>query len=246
MAHLPHVSTLSRPGTRPGIRPVIRDGQRRAGLIASLSRCLSATGVRFLGILFRARELGSPYGRLTGPPEGRPDPDGVSGYRTHEARLGPGAFCTPGTAVSTRPSAILGRRLPHYNGTSLSPRHYHPTRGVPMTRHQQRFTVIHPMPVFSTPVIPGRSGNPWAFPNAQHPTVTSDAPWGRRQASDTDLSYVFGISRASNRHNHSLRATSRRNSGSDLPCRRRSCRPARSTSTTRTPAPAMYRVRPAP
>ena len=91
-----------------------------------------------------------------------------------------------------------------------------------MTRHQQRFTVIHPMPVFSTPVIPGRSGNPWAFPNAQHPAVTSDAPWGRRQASDTDLSYVFGISRTSNRHNHSLRATSRRNSGPDLPCRRRS------------------------
>ena len=127
------------------------------------------------------------YGRLTGPPEGRPDPDGVSGYRTHEARLGPGAFCTPGTAVSTRPGAIPGRRLPHYNGASLSPRHHHPTRGVPMTRHQQRFTVIHPMPVFSAPVIPGRSGNPWAFPNAQNPTVTSDAPWGRRQVSDTHL-----------------------------------------------------------
>src|SRR6266849_8314743 len=115
-AHLPHVSTLSRPGTRPAIRPVIRDRQRRAGLIAALSCRLSATGVRFLGILFRARELGTPYGRLTGPPEGRPDPDGVSGYRTYEARLGPGAFCTPGTAVSTRPDAIPGRRLPHYNG----------------------------------------------------------------------------------------------------------------------------------
>src|ERR1035441_1356791 len=129
-------------------------------LIASLSCRLSATGVRFLGILFRARELGFPYGRLTGPPEGRPDPDGVSGYRTYEARLGPGAFSTPGTAVSTQPSPILGRPLPHFNGMSLSPWHYHPTQGVPMTRHQQRFTVIHPMPVFSMPVIPGRRGNP--------------------------------------------------------------------------------------
>jgi hypothetical protein len=156
-------------------------------ITASLSRRLSATGIRFLGILVRARELGSPYGRLTGPPEGRPDPDGVSAYRTHETRLEPGAFCTPGTAVSTRPSAILGRRLPHRNGTSLSPRHCHPPQGVPMTRHLQRFTVIRPIPVFSAPVIPGRSGNPWAFPNAQNPTVTSDAPWGRRQVSDTDL-----------------------------------------------------------
>jgi hypothetical protein len=135
-------------------------------ITASLSRRLSATGIRFLGILFRARELGSPYGRLTGPPEGRPDPDGVSAYRTHETRLEPGAFCTPGTAVSTRPSAILGRRLPHRSGTSLSPRPYHPPQGVPMTRHLQRFTVIRPIPVFSAPVIPGRNGNPWAFPNA--------------------------------------------------------------------------------
>src|SRR5260370_30975768 len=128
MAHLPHVSTLSRPGTRPGIRPVIRDGQRRAGLIASLSRCLSATGVRFLGILFRARELGSPYGRLTGPPEGRPDPDGVSGYRTHWSPPGPGAFCPPRTAGAARPSDILPRRPPHATVTSLPPPHYHPTR----------------------------------------------------------------------------------------------------------------------
>jgi hypothetical protein len=52
-AHLPHVSTLSRPGTRPGIRPVIRDGRRRAGHAVPLSRCLSAAGIRFLGILSR-------------------------------------------------------------------------------------------------------------------------------------------------------------------------------------------------
>src|SRR6266851_10306746 len=43
-------------------------------LIAPTSCRLSATGVRFLGILFRARELGFPYGRLTGPTGGRPGP----------------------------------------------------------------------------------------------------------------------------------------------------------------------------
>ena len=35
-------------------------------------------------------------------------------------------------------------------------------------------------------------------------------------------------------------------SGSDLPLRRRSCRSERSTSTTRMPAAAMWRARPAP
>lgn len=68
---------------------------------------LSATGIRFLGILFHARELGSPYGRLTGtrPSEAGaiPDPDGFSMFRTRETRLGLGALYTPGTAVSTRP-----------------------------------------------------------------------------------------------------------------------------------------------
>jgi len=35
-----------------------------------------------------AEELGSPYGRLTGSPEGGPDLDGVSVFHTHELRSG--------------------------------------------------------------------------------------------------------------------------------------------------------------
>jgi hypothetical protein len=92
------------------------------------------------------RELGPPYGRLTGPPEGAPDPNGVSMFHTHEKRLGLGVLFTPGTAVSTRSRAILDRRLPYSNGLSLSPRCYCPPRKVSLTRHQQGFTVIHPMP----------------------------------------------------------------------------------------------------
>ena len=145
-AHLPHVSTLSRPGTRPAIRPVIRDSQRRAS--HRRPAFLPPFGCRhsLLGHPVPARELGPPCGRLTGPPEDAPDPDGVSVFHTHEKRLGLGVLCTPETTVSTRSSDVLDRRLPLCNGMSLSPRYYHPSRRVTITRHQQGFTVIHPMP----------------------------------------------------------------------------------------------------
>jgi hypothetical protein len=48
-AHLPHVSALSRPGTRPGIRPVIHPPPaEEPGTTALVSCCLSAAGLRFL------------------------------------------------------------------------------------------------------------------------------------------------------------------------------------------------------
>jgi hypothetical protein len=55
-----------------------------------------------LGHPVSARELGSPYGRLTSTAsnDDAMDPDGVSMFRTHETRLGSGALCTPGTAVN--------------------------------------------------------------------------------------------------------------------------------------------------
>jgi hypothetical protein len=42
-------------------------------------------------------------------------------FRTRETRLAQGALFTPGTAVSTRPVILPGRRLPHRNGQPLSP-----------------------------------------------------------------------------------------------------------------------------
>ena len=136
---------------------------------------------------------------------------GFPHIRTHETRLEPGAFCTPGTAVSTRPKRCP-RPPPAAFSTAVpvSPAPP-PAPGVPMTRHQQRFTVIHPIPVFPSPVIPGRNGNPWAFPRASHPAVNpaTHARGGDRSWTLT-WSYVFGISRTSNRHSHSQRATSRR------------------------------------
>ena len=58
----------------------------------------------------------------------------------------------------------------------------------------------------------------------------------------TAPSRPFGAPRA--RPDCAARAALTASSGSDLPCRRRSCRSERSTSTTRTPAAAMWRARP--
>jgi hypothetical protein len=51
------VSTLSGPGTTSRIRPVIHDAQLEgAGQRAIVSRCLSATGIRFSVIRFPPRD----------------------------------------------------------------------------------------------------------------------------------------------------------------------------------------------
>jgi hypothetical protein len=71
-------------------------------MTALVSCCLSAAGIRFLGILSRPGIpplLRSAYRAAAGGT----DPSGVSMFRTHEMRPGPGALCTPGTAVPARP-----------------------------------------------------------------------------------------------------------------------------------------------
>ncbi len=110
-----------------------------------------------------ARGLCPSRDRPTAPPAGGADPSGVSMFRTHETRLGPGALCTPGTTAPTRPGTIPSRRLPPPSGRSLSPRHHDPSRDVQLTRHLQEFTGVHPRPAFPSPVTPGRIGDPWAF-----------------------------------------------------------------------------------
>ena len=50
-----------------------------------------------------ARGLRPSCDRPTAPPGSGADPSGVSMFRTRETRPGPGALCTPGTAVPARP-----------------------------------------------------------------------------------------------------------------------------------------------
>jgi hypothetical protein len=66
-----------------------------------VSRCLSAAGIRFMSILARPGIpplLRSAYRAA----DDDTDPNGVSVFRTRETRPGPGALCTPGTAVPVR------------------------------------------------------------------------------------------------------------------------------------------------
>ena len=91
------------------------------GHAVPLSRCLSAAGVRFLGILSRPG-IQPPLRSACHAATGGADPDEVSMFRTRETRLAQGALFTPGTAVSTATGDLPAARLPHRNGTPLTSR----------------------------------------------------------------------------------------------------------------------------
>jgi hypothetical protein len=80
----------------------MRDGCRRHNLVVPISCCLSATGVRFLGLPVPPR--GSAFLAIGLPSTTTDvrDLDGVSMFRTNEIRVGSGAPFTPGPAVLTQ------------------------------------------------------------------------------------------------------------------------------------------------
>ena len=165
-----HVSALSSPVAKPASGPVIRGPPGRSSRSCSpaflppFGRPASASWAPC-----PAREFSPPYGRLTALPAHTractADPDGVSTFRTHETRTGPGALSTPGTAVSAGHRYLRGRRLPPPSGRSLPSRYSHPARDVYVTRHQQGFPDSRPVPVLPlTCDRHGWNGGPWAFP----------------------------------------------------------------------------------
>ena len=90
-------------------------------MTAPVSCCLSATGIRFLGVLFPLG-IGLPHGRPTGPPATvGPDRNGVSTFHTHETRPDRVPPTTPGRRCSHDRHRIIGRRLPLPNGQSCTP-----------------------------------------------------------------------------------------------------------------------------
>jgi hypothetical protein len=90
-------------------------------------------------------------------------------------RLNPedrGAHATRHVVTDRRRRISTAKSL-HPGPTSIYPRFR-------ITRHHQRFTCVH-LSGLPQPVAPGWSGNPWAFPEASNPAVTSDArPGGDR------------------------------------------------------------------
>src|SRR6266511_3334450 len=161
----------------------------------SVSRCLSTTGIRFLGTLSR-REFRPDHSRPTSTAHAylrtRCGPRrGFTTFHTRETRTGPGALFTPRMTVFAGHRVVRSRRLPPPNGRSLPPRHCVPTRDVDVTRHQQEFPDSRPIPVL--PLTCDRHGwddGPWAFPWASHPTdqePDTHATAGTRSNTDPEL-----------------------------------------------------------
>ena len=182
------VSTLSSPGHQARIRPVIRDRPAGgAGILVPVSRRVSAAGIRFSAILIPAKGLGPPHGRLTG--QQRPDPDGVTAFRTHEQRPGWAPSIPRGRRCSSRTERLPGRRLPLPSGQSLNPAATSHRAGLRLTRHQRGFKQFT-RPVFPSPAAARMErAAAWAFPRASHPAdqEPNDARRGGDRPSSTDL-----------------------------------------------------------
>src|SRR5439155_4876194 len=131
---------------RPGIQPVIQRPSERSSRSYGLWFPVAFRPPAFASWApCPAREFRPPYGRPTASPRiparAIRTHDRVYTFHTRETRTGPGALYTPRTAVFAGHRRIRGRRLPPFNGRSLSPRQNHPTRDVFVTRHQQEFPV---------------------------------------------------------------------------------------------------------
>jgi hypothetical protein len=118
-------------------------------------------------------------------PQARPDPGGVTAFRTHELRPGWVPSIPRGRRCSSRPRDVLGRRLPLHRGQPLVPAPSHrqgsASRGINEGSRDS--------PVRSSLACgrPGGTGSPRASPRASHPAVTGDARRGWDRPSSTDL-----------------------------------------------------------
>jgi hypothetical protein len=129
-----------------------------------VSCCLSATGVRFLGILcppgdWALLTVGLPahqqaYRTLTGFP--------CSARVRHDwgwtSSIPRGQRCSHGRDWSTTAACRIT------TASSLSPRYCIPTRRVVLTRHHQGFPVSHPMPNLPLTCRPRTGQGPLGFP----------------------------------------------------------------------------------
>ena len=87
------------------------------------------------------RELSPPYGRPTGQ---RPDPDGVTAFRTHESRPGWVLSVAREQRCSSRLERVPNRRPPHSQRPVPALRHNNPSRGALHHEASTRVQAIHP------------------------------------------------------------------------------------------------------
>jgi hypothetical protein len=142
-AHQTHVSSLSRQAFAC-IRPVIRNGRRRRSPVIPVSCCLSAAGVRFLGLPVPPRDCAFLAIGLPCTAEGACwDPDGVSMFRTNEIRVGSGAPFTPGQRCSHSRRKRTSCRC-RSSATSPALRSFSCLPELRVTKPHQGFTLVHP------------------------------------------------------------------------------------------------------
>ena len=147
----------------------MRDGERRG------QPYLSRFPVAFRPPAFASRSSDSRRG--VGPslrsayrtrPKARPDPDGVTTFRTHELRPGwvpskpRGRRCSSQTEGRAQPAPAALRR------PVLRPALAHPSCGLPFTRHQRGFTRFT-RPDCPSPVATGMERSPLGFPRSFTP-----------------------------------------------------------------------------
>jgi hypothetical protein len=142
-AHQAHVSSLLRQAFAC-IRPVMRDGCRRHSPVVPVSCCLSAAGIRFLGLPVPPGDsaflaIGLPF-----TAEGACwDLDGVSMFRTNEIRVGSGAPFTPGQRCSHSRRKRISCRC-RSSATSPALRSFSCLPELRVTKPHQGFTLVHP------------------------------------------------------------------------------------------------------
>jgi hypothetical protein len=115
------VSALSRRTTRVRIRPVLRDDRLEEAAIVSRFPSRFRCRHSLLGHPMPAEDSALLTVGLPATPEGAPDPDGVTAFRTNELRPGWVPSIPRGRRCSSRPRDVPDRRLPLFRGQSLDP-----------------------------------------------------------------------------------------------------------------------------
>jgi hypothetical protein len=176
-----------------------------------VSRCLSATGIRFSAILF-------PPGSWALLAVGLPAKAGPRrGYHVPHARAvtGEGALWTPGTTVLTPTEATSGRAPAASQRPVPAPRRTSHRQGSRLTRHQRGFKQFA-RPVFPSPVAARMERAALGLePRASHPAdqePTTHAEVGTGHRTRTWNYTLNSHQSISNPVVHSMRATSCRTS----------------------------------
>ncbi len=131
------VSPLSGRATRARIRPVIRDGPLEGGpSCPDVLPRFRLPAFRFSVIRFPPRNSAL---LTVGLPAKRPDPDGVTAFRTHESRPGWVLSVAREQRCSSRLERVPNSRPPQSQRPVPALRHNNPSCGLCITRHQREF-----------------------------------------------------------------------------------------------------------